>query len=123
MTVITISSNPTDEVFLPPVLQDRKPRMHSGTQAASSVQKPEISFNSYNQGRSVKTSSSSNNSGDSSDKKLESFTKIVSMGKSQDFSNGGEVHSDTITLRVHQDTSSSVTEDQQNTTGKNNLTT
>merc|ERR1711974_441423 len=65
VTVITINSTPSDNVFLPPVLQDRKPRMHSGSQA-SNFNEPEISFNTINQGRNVKSSTSSNNSsGDS----------------------------------------------------------
>lgn len=124
VTVITINSTSTDEVFLPPVLQDRKPRMHSGSQAASGFYKPEISFSSYNQGRSVKTSSSSNNSGDSSDKKLESSTKNISMEKSQiavnhDFLNATGVNSDTITLRVHQDTPPST--NQHTATGEKNM--
>ena len=88
--MITINSNPTtDNVFLPHVLQDRKPRMHSGSHA-STLNEPEISFSTLNQGRNVKTSSSSTNSGEVSDKKPESVNKKVSNEK-QNFSENQKV--------------------------------
>ena len=88
--MITINSNPTtDNVFLPHVLQDRKPRTHSGSHA-STLNEPEISFSTLNQGRNVKTSSSSTNSGEVNDKKLESVNKKVSNEK-QNFSENQKV--------------------------------
>ena len=93
VTVITINSNPTtDNVFLPHVLQDRKPRAHSGSHA-STLNEPEISFSTLNQGRNVKTSSSSTNSGEVSDKKLESVNKKV-FNEKQNFSENQKVSGD-----------------------------
>ena len=91
--MITINSNPTtDNVFLPHVLQDRKPRAHSGSHA-STLNEPEISFSTLNQGRNVKTSSSSTNSGEVSDKKLESVNKKV-FNEKQNFSENQKVSGD-----------------------------
>ena len=70
VTVITINSTSSDNVFLPPVLQDKKPRMHSGSQA-SDFNEPEISFNTLNQSRNIKLSTSSNASEGSNERKNE----------------------------------------------------
>ena len=75
--MITINSNPTtDNVFLPHVLQDRKPRAHSGSHA-STLNEPEISFSTLNQGRNVKTSSSSTNSSEEDEDDDESNTSTL----------------------------------------------
>ena len=129
VTVITINSTPSDNVFLPPVLQDRKPRMHSGPQA-SNFNEPEISFNTLNQGRPVKTSTSSNNSsGDSSERKIENVTKGITIEKSKfndhissSNSGGDDTDIETITLKVPQNTHTSNGESQNSTTGKTSFT-
>ena len=121
VTVITINSNSSDNVFLPPVLQDKKPRMHSGSKA-SDFNEPEISFNNLNQSRNVKLSTSSNTSEGSNDRKNEALVQKTSIDKTKisyhrDLSNSGsETNTDIVTLKVPQ-TSRNVSVE-----GKANLT-
>ena len=99
--------------------------MHSGSQA-SNFNEPEISFNTLNQGRNVKSSTSSNNSsGDSSERKIENITKGVSIEKnkfndhiSSSNSGGDDIDVETITLKVPQNTHTSTGESQNTITGK-----
>ena len=110
--------------------------MHSGStpQVVSNFPEPEISFSTYNQGRNPKNSTSSGTSGDGSARKGEVDSKIslanqssehlqlnnvpVSQGKQglrdQEITeNNNGVNSDTITLKVTQDNSSSTPEKKQ----------
>ena len=122
--MITINSNPSDNVFLPPVLQDKKPRMHSGSQA-SDFNEPEISFNTLNQVRNVKTSTSSNASGDSNERRNENISQNGSTDKNevcyhQDLSNNGsETNTEMVKLKVLQRSKETNGENQSYTTGKN----
>ena len=100
--------------------------MHSGSQA-SSFNEPEISFNTLNQVRNVKTSTSSNNSGESSDRKLEiTSTKKTSIDKSKGNENsnncrsGDDTTADNVTLIVPHGTYSSSGEIQNTAAGNNN---
>ena len=110
--------------------------MHSGStpQVVSNFPEPEISFSTYNQGRNPKNSTSSGTSGDGNVKKGEVDNKIsvanqssehlqlnnvpVGQGKQglrdQEITeNNNGVNSDTITLKVTQDKSSSTPERKQ----------
>ena len=100
--------------------------MHSGStpQVVSSFPEPEISFNTYHQGRNTKISSSSGNSGDGSVNKSEMNNKMSLANQSSERFQLTNVHadqskqvlnqqettntcddanSDTITLKVHAD--------------------
>ena len=102
--------------------------MHSGSQA-SNFNEPEISFNTINQGRNVKSSTSSNtSSGDSSERKLDNITKTASIetDKFNDHTNlssrgGDKSEIETITLKVTNNTHSSIAESQIPTTGKQSI--
>ena len=121
--MITINSNPSDNVFLPPVLQDKKPRMHSGSQA-SDFNEPEISFNTLNQSRNVKLSTSSNASEGSNERKNETPGQKISTDKNivsynRDRSNSGsETHAEIVTLKVPSKSQTSAGGNQNIETGK-----
>ena len=121
--MITINSSPSDSVFLPPVLQDKKPRMHSGSQA-SDFNEPEISFNTLNQSRNLKLSTSSNASEGSNERKNETHGQKVSIDKdrinyTRELSNSGsETNAEIVTLKVPQKSRTVAGESQNIVTGK-----
>lgn len=99
--------------------------MHSGSQV-SNFNEPEISFNTLNQGRNVKSSTSSNNSsGDSSERKVDNIMKRASIENnkfndhiSSSNSGGDDIDVETTTHKVSQNTHTSTGESQNTTTGK-----